>query len=185
MIAETDLILIAVINRKKDLEVARTLGWYRIPLRFAPKIVRVDAVAFYQTAEFLSEKWSIHYAARLNGVELMRRIDLFRDEENHPRAQEEYYKLQLGPVMELPQPIPAGRWRRITFLYTTGERLLHARSMDDLVIHDRQRDIIWKALRDRSVGLTGGERMDFSDWEPAIELLNRWLETDYPEYPGN
>ncbi len=52
MIYPTDLVLIAVLNNRRDFEVIRLLGWYRIPLRFAPKIVDVDAIAFYQTARF-------------------------------------------------------------------------------------------------------------------------------------
>ncbi|HEY5117961.1 MAG TPA: hypothetical protein VII90_00745, partial [Anaerolineales bacterium] len=61
MIHPTDLVLIAVLNNLRDFEVLRLLGWYRIPLRCAPKIVSVDVVAFYQTAEFRGEKWSIRY----------------------------------------------------------------------------------------------------------------------------
>ena len=42
----TDLVLVAVLNNKRDLEIARVLGWYRIPLKTAPKTVGVDWLAF-------------------------------------------------------------------------------------------------------------------------------------------
>jgi hypothetical protein len=45
----TSLILVAVLNNPRDLEIARLLGWYRIPLRSAPKVIAVDYLAFYQT----------------------------------------------------------------------------------------------------------------------------------------
>jgi hypothetical protein len=149
MIQSADLVLIAILNNRRDFEVVRLLGWYRIPLRFAPKIVDVDAVAFYQTAEFKEEKWSIRYAARVKGVELVKRTDLFHDEEDHPRAREEYYKLQLGPLEALPRAVPSGSWKRLTFLYTTGERLMNAADIGDLALTAADREMLWRALRDR------------------------------------
>ncbi|NJN44676.1 MAG: hypothetical protein HC806_08140 [Anaerolineae bacterium] len=44
----TSLLLVAIIPSPRDLEIARVLGWYRIPLRRAPKVVAVDYLAFYQ-----------------------------------------------------------------------------------------------------------------------------------------
>jgi hypothetical protein len=149
MIHPSDLILIAILNNRRDFEVARLLGWYRIPLRFAPKIVDVDALAFYQTAEFREQKWSIRFAAPVRGVELVKRRDLFKDEPDHPRAGEEYYKLQLGPLEELPRPVVSRSWKRLTFLYTTGERLLNAREIGGLALTSTDRNVLWKALRDR------------------------------------
>ncbi len=52
MITPTDLILVCVLPGPRDLEIARLLGWYRIPLRTAPKVVAVDALAFYQPGAF-------------------------------------------------------------------------------------------------------------------------------------
>ncbi len=50
------LILIAVMPNPRDLDIARLLGWYRIPLRFAPKVVDVDFMAFYQPGIFPPRK---------------------------------------------------------------------------------------------------------------------------------
>lgn len=145
-----DLILVAVITDPRDLEIARVLGWYRIPVASAPKSLHVDWIAFYQTAAFGEARWSIRYLASVKGQELVRRIDLLNDEPDHPRAQEPYIKLQLGPMLELPRPIPSERWRRFTFLYTTGERLLAAREMKDLrMTSTAQRDRLWRMLRER------------------------------------
>ena len=172
MIHPTDLILIAILNRRRDFEVARLLGWYRIPLRYAPKIVDVDAIAFFQTAEFREEKWSIRYAAKVRGVELVKRRDLFQDEPDHPRAGEEYYKLQLGPLEILPRPVVSRSWKRLTFLYTTGERLLHADEIGGLALTSADRNVLWKALRDR-----GREPPTVGDdpfpWPDALEAFYR------------
>ena len=143
------LILVAVITEPRDLEIARVFGWYRIPLRTAPKVVAVDYLAFYQTKAFIGQKWRIQFIAPVRGHELTVRSELLREEVDHPRARDEYYKIQLGPLEQLPRPILAEKWRRITFLYTTGEYLLKAQTVNDLVVHSEERQVLWKALRDR------------------------------------
>jgi len=144
------LILVAVMPEPRDLEIARLLGWYRIPLRFAPKVISVDFLAFYQTGAFREEKWRIHYLAPVRGNELVTRAELLRDEPHHPHARDEYYKVQLGPLIALPRPILAEKWRRITFLYTTGEYLLQAETVNDLVVNSEERQVLWQALRERA-----------------------------------
>jgi hypothetical protein len=148
-ILPNSLILVAVINNPRDLEIARLLGWYRIPLRTAPKVVAVDYVAFYQTSAFGDEKWQINYAAPVTGHELTTRAELLRDEIDHPAAKAEYYKIQLGPLERLPRPIMAEKWRRVTFLYTTGEYLNVAKTVNDLVVQTDERRSLWQSLRER------------------------------------
>lgn len=144
------LVLVAVVNHPRDLEIARLLGWYRIPLRTAPKVIAVDYLAFYQTGAIGDGKGKIQYVAPVRGHELTTRAELLRDEPNHPRAREEYYKIQLGPLEHLPHPIPAGKWHRVTFLYTTGEYLFQAKNMNDLVVQSDERKTLWQALRERA-----------------------------------
>jgi hypothetical protein len=150
MLEPTALVLVGVVNNPRDLEIARLLGWYRIPLRSAPKVIAVDYLAFYQTGAFGEEKWQIQYLAPVRGHELTTRAELLRTEPDHPRAKEEYYKIQIGALEHLPQPILAGSWRRVTFLYTTGEYLLKAASLKDLVVQSDERQVLWQALRERA-----------------------------------
>lgn len=146
------LVLVAVMPAVRDLEIARLLGWYRIRLKSAPKVIEVDYLAFYQPAAFGRQHGGLieSYAA-LRGHELVTRATLFRDEPHHPRAQEEYYKLSLGPLQALPQAIPAGKWKRMTFLYTTGARLSAARDFHDLVVQEEERAGLWRVLRERAL----------------------------------
>lgn len=167
-VSPSSLILVAVINSPRDLEIARLLGWYRIPLRWAPKVVAVDFLAFYQTGTFGEEGGYIRYVAPVRGQELITRIELLRDEPDHPRAHEEYYKLQLGPLERLPAPLPADKWRRITFLYTTGEYLLNARTINDLVVQSEERRLLWQALRERSAQAYGAADLPGSDVPPEV-----------------
>lgn len=149
MIEPTALILVAVLPQPRDLEIARMLGWYRIPLRSAPRVIAVDYLAFYQTAAFGASRWRIEYVAAVQGYELTTRQELLKDEPDHPHARHEYYKLQLGPLQKLPHPILSESWRRITFFYTTGEYFLKATEIKDLIVAEDERPLLWRALRDR------------------------------------
>lgn len=155
-IPSSSLVLVAVMNNPRDLEIARLLGWYRMPLRKAPKVIEVDYLAFYQTAAFGDRhRWCVEAFAEVRGHELTTRRELLRDEPDHPRASEEYYKVQIGPLQHC-DPIPAGNWRRVTFLYTTGEKFQAARTLKDLVVRgDEERQVLWRALRERA--LQGGQ----------------------------
>ena len=152
MLHSTSLVLVAYLPSPRDFEIARLLGWYRIPLRKAPKVIGADTIAFYNGADFDPDhRGRVETYAPLLGYEMSTRAELLRDEANHPRAGEEYYKIQLGPVKFLPAPILSGRWKRLTFLYTTGERLMTAQTTRDLVVRDEERDVLWKSLRERAL----------------------------------
>jgi len=146
----TDLILVTFLPTLRDLEIARLLGWYRIPLRTAPKVVAVDYLAFYQPSSFGERGGQIEYIAEVRGHELTTRGELLKDEADHPRAKEEYYKIQIGGLEKLKETIVADKWKRVTFLYTTGEYLLKAKTLNDLVVDGDERQLLWHSLRERA-----------------------------------
>jgi hypothetical protein len=163
---------VGVINNPRDLEIARLLGWYRIPLRTAPKIIAVDYLGFYQTGAFGDEKWRIEFVAPVNGHELTTRAELLKNERDHPRAKEEYYKVQIGSLERLPHPILAESWRRITFLYTTGEYLLKATTVNDLVVQSDERQLLWQALRERASHTYNSQSLpDINFPDEVLDLL--------------
>ncbi len=150
MLKPTDLILVCLLPTPRDLEIARLLGWYRIPLRTAPKVVTVDYLAFYQPSKFGQHGGQIEFIAQVKGHELTTRGELLKDEADHPRAKEEYFKIQLGGLEKLREPIKTDKWKRLTFLYSTGEYLLNAKILNDLVVQNEERAILWRSLRERA-----------------------------------
>lgn len=150
MLKPTDLILVCLIPTPRDMEIARLLGWYRIPLKNAPKVVSVDYLAFYQPTSFGERGGQVEYIAQVRGHELTTRGELLKDESNHPRAKEEYFKIQLGGLEKLKEPIHTDKWKRLTFLYSTGEYLLNAKTLNDLVVEGEERNLLWKSLRERA-----------------------------------
>jgi hypothetical protein len=149
-LSPASLILVCLLPTPRDLEIARLLGWYRIPLRTAPKVVTVDYLAFYQPSAFGERGGQIEFIAPVQGHELTTRGELLKDEPNHPRAREEYYKIQIGALEKLPRTIVSERWKRFTFLYTTGEYLINARTLNDLVVDGGERLLLWRSLRERA-----------------------------------
>jgi hypothetical protein len=187
-IAPTSLILVAVLPSPRDLEIARLLGWYRIPFRTAPKVVAVDYLAFYQPGSFKesdpgageagkSQKaiGRIRYTAAVRGHELTTRAELLHDEADHPRAVEEYYKIQIGPLEQLPVPILSEKWRRITFFYTTGEYLLNARTIHELLVQSGERELLWQSLRERAGQSASYQSGDLPGLEVDPALLTALL----------
>ncbi len=150
MLSNTSLVLVCFLPTPRDLEIARVLGWYRIPMRSAPKVVAVDYLAFYQPGSFGTLGGQIQYVSEVRGHELTTRAELLRDEPEHPHAHEEYFKIQLGALDRLKNPITADKWKRITFFYTTGEYLLRAQSLNDLVVSSDERQLLWQSLRERA-----------------------------------
>ncbi len=170
----SSLILLAILPNPRDLEIARLLGWYRIPLKSAPKVIDVDCLAFYQTAAFgEGHRWCVEAFAEVRGHELTTRNELFHDEPEHPRAREEYFKVQIGPLQYLPRPIQAGQWRRMTFLYTTGELMQAAETLQDLVVRSEEREVLWRSLRERAQRAGQYHASDLPEMEldPALLLM--------------
>ncbi|HRQ24179.1 MAG TPA: hypothetical protein PLF42_12200 [Anaerolineales bacterium] len=150
MLTSSSLVLVCLLPTPRDLEIARLLGWYRIPLRTAPKVVAVDYLAFYQPASFGELSGQVEFMAEVKGHELTTRAELLKDEADHPRAKEEYYKIQIGTLEKLKEPIKTDKWKRLTFLYSTGEYLLNAKTLNDLVVEGEERHLLWKSLRERA-----------------------------------
>jgi hypothetical protein len=110
----------------------------------------VDYLAFYQPGSFGAHAGQIQFVAPVRGHELTTRAELLRDEAGHPHAAEEYFKIQIGALEKLKQPIKAEKWHRLTFLYTTGEYLIRAQSLNELVVQSDERQLLWQSLRERA-----------------------------------
>ncbi|MBE2235963.1 MAG: DUF559 domain-containing protein, partial [Anaerolinea sp.] len=159
-------VLVAVINNARDLARARDEGWYRIPLKRAPRRVAAEYLAFYQTSAFGDEGCAVNYYAPVRRFHLLTRAELLPDEAGHPRAGDRYYKIELGPLQPLPRPVPSRALRRIAFIPTTLRRLLAAREINDLWQRDDPQERLWLALRE--AGLLVEYRYQVS--QPAGEV---------------
>ncbi len=127
-----DRVLVGVINRKRDFDFVLREHWYRIPQDRAPRSIDAEYIAFYFSRAFKAQNGGIHYFARRTGHELVRRRDLLPAESKHARADKLYYKLQLGEIQSKAPPILNPTARPISFIFTTWDRFVQARTVADL-----------------------------------------------------
>lgn len=131
-----DSVLVGVINRKRDLTYARDQHWYRIPQERMPRGITADYIGFFLSRAFGDRNGAVHFYAEKRGLELLYRRDLLPDEPDHPRADAAYYRVALGDLQRKEPPIVNVTKRTLTFIYTTWDRFVHARTIADLYSED-------------------------------------------------
>lgn len=92
----------------------------------------------------------------------MTRRDLFPSQPDHPRAGQWYYQLQLGPLEHKLPPIVANRWRRVTFIVTSGDRFTNAHEINDLFEQESPAGRFYVKLKEMSIPI---EREWWTDGE--------------------
>mgnify|MGYP005839922625 CR=1 FL=1 len=119
-----DRVLVGVIKRKRDAQIAASERWYRIPYARMPYGVESEVLAFFHAG-------AVRWYALVRGVELAYRRELLPDERDHPRSDEMYYRVALGGWFERTPPIP-NDGRRFAFIHTTWDRFAAAQTLADL-----------------------------------------------------
>lgn len=145
---QDNLMLIAIMNNGRDLSIAKTKHWYRIPFKNAPKrLEEISFIAFYQTKAFGGQKWSINYWSEVKVCRIVKRSELLPHESDHPRADDQYYKIEMGELKQLPKPIISKRGRRLVFTITTLEKFRKAEEINDLFNESPLEDKLWDELK--------------------------------------
>lgn len=140
-------------NDRAAMDIAREQHWYRIPVDSAQKTMKrykcslPEWLAFYQTKAFGVEAHLVKYYAKVKGSQEVSRYELFPDELPGQKAQKQYYKIELCPLQQLPQCIISKRFRRITFIPTTLEKLQQASEINDLWNDSPLEDELWVAMK--------------------------------------
>lgn len=126
--------VVGIIQRMEIWETVRQEGWYHIPVKSAPRnILRCRYLAYYFTKLFNQDlRYQVIHYSEILSIERHKRIELFPQAINHPKADLYYYKLNLGSLQTLPKPIPSRLWRRIIFIPTSLEKLQQAKEINDL-----------------------------------------------------
>ena len=162
-------VLVAVINSETDMARAREEHWYRIPVRRAPRQIAAEYLALYQTGKFGSNGQCINFFAPILRYHILTRAELLPNQPDHPRASDQYFRLELGELQALETPIPNKRQPRLTFLYTTLERLFHAKDVGDLWLRDAARQKLYAAIRERGLSVECWYPVDMGD-RPEADL---------------
>jgi very-short-patch-repair endonuclease len=179
------IVLVGVLKDKRDLNILLTENRYRIPVAYAPRR-RFNYLAFYQPALFGRQGKCIRYYARILNYQTTKRNDLLPEELNHPRAHDYYFWILVSKIKKLSRPIRNIIPRRISFGFTTLNRLLKSKNILQLynvapteqIIEDGLSRTGIKAIAQYYV-LSGKKRycLDFAvfcqQWSIAIECDNK------------
>lgn len=146
-------VLVGIVPRKDLWPIIQKERWYHIPVASAPRnIEKVRYVAFYFPDAFGKElQYKVTYYAPVKGIVVVKRIKLFPDEPEHPRAKQNYYQLNLGQIRRLPRPIPSRRWRRIVHIPSTYDKLMSAQEINDLYETSPLEDTLYRALKRKKI----------------------------------
>jgi very-short-patch-repair endonuclease len=185
-------VLVAIMNNLLDFAIAQEQQWYRIPVRSASNMLRErwppQWLAFYQTKVFGAERWAINYYAPVLRIRTVARRDLLPEDPGHPRADELYHKLELGPLQRLPQPMLSRRWRRIVFIPTTWEKFISAVEINDLYDESPLEDRLWAEFKrhdidaERQYFVQPRDRLYALDFAIFCDQGNLDVETDGDTY---
>ena len=154
MTGNDNIVLIALMNSKSDFEIAKSQRWYRIPEKSAPKIVKenkIKIIAFYQTKEFQNEKYSIRYYGIVNNISIVKRRELFPKEIQNSKTDNNYYKIEFLPLLELENPIISKRGRRIVFIPTSKEKFFNATEINHLFNDSILEDVLWQRFSEKNI----------------------------------
>jgi hypothetical protein len=130
----------------------------------------------------------LRYYAPIQGHELVTRRDLIPSEPDHPRAGWWYYKLQLGPLEHKIPPIVSARWRRVTFIVTSGDRFMNAHQINDLFEQESPAGQLYVRLKEIGIHVERewwvGEGEIRYVVDLALPAAGGWLPVTFGERPG-
>lgn len=188
-------LLVAIINEPRDFHYAGDEHWYRIPVGSVAAFLKdrwpPRRLAFYQTKIFAEEAYSIRYFADVTGIRLATRRDLFPNEPDGIKSAKSYYRLELGPLQQLPEPIFSRRARRITFIPSTWDKFTSAVEINDLYHGSPLEDQLWAALKRRNIPAEREEYLSAGNQNYALDFAiycvakNIDIETDGDTYHAN
>ena len=145
-------VLVAILKEKSDLAILQDQGWYRIPVRSAPRRWPPKWLAFYQPSAFKEDAYRIRYYGQVVDIMEIKRRELFPTEFESTKSDQLYYRLQIESLEEREQPIPSFRPRRLVFVPTTWEKFVFAEQINDLFDDSPLEDRLWVELKKLLIG---------------------------------
>jgi hypothetical protein len=170
-------VLVALMPKYEDWRILNEQLWYRIPVEKAPSIVQsgeVKYIAFYHTSQFSPDlKWKIVKYAKIKQISVVHRRDLFNPAFDSPqKANNQYYKIELEPLLTLEKPFVSRRARRMVFLQTTENQLFSGQTDFNYLFKN-------SSLEQKMVGIMDDLQIEYErEW--LFEVASRkWHRLDF------
>lgn len=140
-------VLVCLLKEKSDFGILHEQGWYRIPVKHAPKRWPPKWLAFYQPKAYGDDAYRIRYYAEVGEINIASRQDLFPNELPNPKSDQEYFKIKIKSLKEKSEPIFSSRPRRLAFIPTTWLKFELAEEINDLFDDSPLEDRLWLELK--------------------------------------
>lgn len=156
-------LLVCIINNAGDLQIAKDLHWYRIPIDKADKLLKKHWpprwIAFYHSGAIKEQPHMIKYYAKVSKIVKATRQELFPYEKKNYKSSRQYYKIVIDKLFTLHKPILSRRWRRIVFIQTTYNKFKNAIEINDLYSGSKLEDILWAECKRNKIAVERQERV--------------------------
>ena len=144
--------IVCWLKQKRDLSLLLLEGWYRIPVSTRlDNLFKVKYIGFYQPHIFGKYGGTISHYAKIDRIEVKKRVVLFPKENKHTKANDDYYKIYVKDINVLKNPVKCKRSRRNYFINTTLEKLLNAEEFNDIFNESPLEDILWEGMKEKSI----------------------------------
>ncbi|MBA3051474.1 DUF559 domain-containing protein [bacterium] len=143
-------VLVCVLKTNLDRRILLEEKWYRVPLAHAPRR-KPKFLAFYQGASFKDSGERIELYGRIKYWRLKKRKEILPEEKGHPRANDTYLQFFLSSVSRLRRPVLNRARLRISFGFTSLEKLRREQSIRGLFDIPPMDDILEAMLRKNKI----------------------------------
>jgi very-short-patch-repair endonuclease len=143
--------LVAILKEVSDLTILQNEGWYRIPVKSAPKRWPPKWMAFYQPKVFGEEAYQTRFYGFVDEIKRVKRYQLFPNELLSIKSEQEYYQIFLEKLIERSTPIISTRQRRLVFIPTTWHKFEIAVIFNDLFDDSPLEDTLWLEFKKREI----------------------------------
>lgn len=196
---ESDLnahLVVAILNKRLDFNIARDKHWYRIPVSSQQKWLArrwpPRWVAFYQTKLFGEERYAVRYFAPVLDIRRALGYELMPERgEGTEAGQRAYFQLVLGDLQQRPVPIFSRKLRRIVFIPTSVNKFLLAEEINDLFDNSPLENMLWDAMKATGIAAERQYPIQVADTtyllDFAIQCARGWInvEADGDSYHAN
>ena len=148
---DSNTVLVALVKSPSDWNLIQSGGYYRIPTKSAPSMVRdgsVEYLAFYFTKSFGEHAYKVEWYGKVNHLRVTTRSEAVPSQPNHPKANAQYFVIGIEKCLKLSEPFESIRPRRLLFIPTTQQKFFYPliREINHLFNESPLENLLWDSF---------------------------------------
>lgn len=144
-------VLVALVLKPSDWQLVLNGGYYRIPVKSAPAMVKdgtIEYLAFYFPSSFGEHAFKVEWYGKVNHLRIVSRAEAVPSEPNHPKANSQYFVIGIKKCIRLEEPFESIRPRRLLFIPTTQQKFFYPliREINHLFNESPLENLLWDSF---------------------------------------